>query len=136
MSLRKSTGYLAGIGLALIVALTLVCSLPITTKAQGAAVDLVLGGEGATSWQATNIKPGDSGTSTTTLHNAGYMDGTVTIWISNIVNTEGTNPESETGDTAEPGDLGAYLLLSISCSRLMTNISLPTKIDNMPQSVS
>lgn len=99
-------------------------------------VKLELGGSGAMPWSIANIKPGDSGNSTTTLRNAGYRDGTVTIWISDIVNAEGTNPESETGNIAEPGELGEYLLFNVSCSRLVTSITLPTKIQNMPQSVS
>ncbi len=136
MAHRKKAVYFAKLGLVLIVVFTLVCFLPITSKAQDATIDLVLSGEGATSWQASNIKPGESGTSTTTLHNAGYRDGTVNIWISDVVNTEGANPESETGNTAEPGDLGTNLLFNISSSRLTTNIGLPAKIDNMPQSVS
>ena len=60
----------------------------------------------------------------------------VTIYISDLVSSEGDNPESETGDTAEPGELDDYLLLNISCSRLHTNISLPTTIDKLPQDAS
>ncbi len=108
-----------------------------TAEVQAAdPVELELGGSGAMPWSIANIKPGDSGNSTTTLRNAGYRDGTVTIWISDIVNAEGTNPESETGDIAEPGELGEHLLFNVSCSRLVTRITLPTTIHNMPQSVS
>ena len=105
-------------------------------QAAGVPVGLELGGEGATSWDIGNIQPGDTGNKTVTLHNAGYRDGFVIIWISDIVSSEGTNPESETGDTAEPGELSDYLLLNLSCSKLSTNLSLPVTIDNFPQSAS
>ena len=133
VSRNVSTGKLA---LAMIVGLALFTFLPTSAKADSNPVDLELGGEGATGWHITSIKPGDSGKSTTTLHNAGYKDGTVTIWISNILNTEGTNPEFETGNITEPGELGKYLVFNISHSRLVANITLPTKIENIPQSAS
>jgi len=122
--------------LALIVALALMNFLPAKVQADGAPVNLMLGGEGATSWSIVNIQPGDSGTKTVTLHNAGNRRGSVTIWISDIVSSEGENPEPETGDTAEPGELADYLLFNINHSRLSTNLSLPTTIANFPQSLS
>jgi len=131
----KAIKYGIRLTLAIIVGLALVGFLPIPAQAQE-PIDLVLGGEGATSWDIVNIQPGDSGTKIVTLHNAGYRDGFVTIWISDILNIEETNPESETGDTAEPGELGQYLLFNVSCSRLLTNLSLPTTINNLPQSPS
>ena len=121
--------------LAIIMGLALVSSLSVTAQAQD-PVDLELGGGGATSWDIGNIEPGDSGTKTVALHNAGYNDGFVTIWISDTVNSEGTNPESETGDTTEPGELGDYLLLGLIYNGLDTNLSLPATIDNLPQSAS
>ncbi len=59
-----------------------------------------------------NVKPGDSGSKTIALKNDGTIGGTAKIHIKNVANTEGTNPEPET-DTAEPGDLGKYLVLKI-----------------------
>jgi len=129
----KNAGKLA---LSLIMGLALLSSFPATAQAYGDPVDLELDGEGATSWDIGNIKPGDSGTKTVTLHNAGYKDGVVTIWISDVVNTEGANPEPETGNTTEPGELGNYLMFNLSCSRLRTNLSLPATIDNFPHSAS
>jgi len=122
--------------LALIIGLAMLVCLSPMAQADSDPVDLELGGEGATSWDIVNIKPGDSGTKTVALHNAGYWDGFVTIWISDIVSSEGTNPESETGDTAEPGELVDYLVFDLSSIRLSTNISLPATIENFPQSVS
>ena len=43
-----------------------------------------------------------------TYHNKGTCDGKAYVTITNINNTEGINPESET-DTDEPGDLGDHL---------------------------
>jgi hypothetical protein len=95
----------------------------------------VLGGEGATNWSIGNIKPGDSsGTMTVELHNAGSWSCSVTIWVSDIVNSKGTNPESETGDTAEPGELGNYLIFNISGANLLINFTLPVEINDFPQS--
>jgi len=114
--------------------LALVSFTPVSVRADDDPVDLELGGEGAVSWDIGDIQPGSSGTKTVTLHNSGYEGGSVTIWISDIVAGEGTNPESETGDTAEPGELDGYLLFGLSCSRLSTNLSLPTTIEGLPQS--
>ena len=46
-----------------------------------------------------------------TYHNNGTCNGTAYVTITNINNTEGINPESET-DTDEPGDLGKHLLIT------------------------
>jgi hypothetical protein len=50
------------------------------------------------------------------------------------VNNEGENPESETGNTDEPGELGDVLLLTLYSSRLSTNVSLPLNVNSFPQS--
>lgn len=121
--------------LAVIMAMAVVVCLPAAAQADG-QVDLELGGEGATSWSIADIKPGDSGTKTVTVHNAGSRNGLVTIWLSDIISSEGTNPESETGDTAEPGELGDYLLLNLCCSRLSTNLSLPATVASFPHTAS
>ena len=128
--------YVTRLALALVVLVALAGSLSTPALAADNPIDLELGGEGATSWDITGIKPGDSGTETVTLRNAGSVNGFVTIWVSDVVSSEGDNPESETGDTAEPGELDNYLLFSISCDRLRTRMSLPTTIDNLPQSAS
>jgi predicted ribosomally synthesized peptide with SipW-like signal peptide len=63
-------------------------------------------------FNVANVKPGDSGSCTVALKNDGTINGTAKIHIKNVENSEGTNPEPET-DTAEPGDLGKYLVLKI-----------------------
>ena len=61
----KAVKYGVRLALALILGLAVVGSLPIPVQAQE-PIDLVLGGEGATSWNIGDIKPGDSGTKTVT----------------------------------------------------------------------
>jgi len=116
--------------------LVLAGSFSAPVKAADNPVDLVLGGEGATSWNIVNTKPGDSGIKAVELYNAGSKDGFVTIWLSDIISSEGINPESETGDTAEPGEFTDYLLLNLTADGLSSNVDLPTTINNLPQSAT
>ena len=118
------------------IAVVLAGSFSAPVKAADNPVDLVLGGEGATSWNIGNIEPGDSGIKTVELHNAGSKDGFVTIWVSDIISSEGLNPESETGDTAEPGEFTDYLLLNLTADGLSSNVNLPTTINSLPQSTT
>ena len=122
--------------LALTMGLALLILFVIPAQAQSPAVDLAIDGEEATSWNISGIGPGDSGTRTVRRHNAGSRKGSVTIWISDIVGSEGTNPESETGDTTEPGELADYLVFALSSNRLDTNITLPAALHEFPQSAS
>lgn len=122
------------LALALIMGLALPSFSPIPALAKSPVIDLEIDGEGATSWNISDIKPGDSGTKTVRLHNGGSRSGFVTIWISDIVSSEGTNPESETGNTTETGELVDYLAFNLSCSRLDTNVNLPAAFHELPQS--
>ncbi len=135
----RTIKYAARLFLAVIIGVAMLGSLPMAVLAQEPIpIDLVLGGEGATSWSIEHIMPCASGTKTVELHNAGTEDGFVTIWISDIVSDEGLNPEPET-DTSEEngGELDDHLLLGLSASSgLSTNLSLPTTINNFPPSAS
>lgn len=113
--------------------ITVMLVLPAPAQAQP-PVDLQLNGEGAAPWNISNLQPGDTGTKILTLRNAGSRPGFITIWLSSIVNSEGDNPEPETGNTAEPGELGDVLLLTLYSSRLSTNVSLPLTVNSFPQS--
>ncbi|MFC1939142.1 hypothetical protein ACFLXO_00440 [Chloroflexota bacterium] len=115
--------------------LALLGFFPATAQADTNPVDLVLGGEGATSWNLTNIKPTDNGTKIVELRNIGTRHGFVSIWVSDIISSEGINPESETGNTAEPGELNNYLMLNLS-GKLTKGLKLPTTINNLPKSIS
>ncbi len=98
-------------------------------------VRIVLGGSGATPWEITGIVPGMSGTEVITVRNAGTSSGNLTIWISDIVNTEGT-PESIQPDAGAEGDLGDYLSFEIESARLSSNITMPVLITGLPQDVA
>ncbi|GAI24048.1 unnamed protein product, partial [marine sediment metagenome] len=104
MRIIKVIRYATRLLLAAIMGLVLAGSFSASVKAADNPVDLVLGGEGATSWNIVSVEPGDSGIKTVELHNAGSKHGFVTIWVSDIISSEGMNPESETGDIAEPGE--------------------------------
>ena len=131
----KVIGHTARLLMAVVVGLSLLGFLPSAAQAQTNPVDLELGGAGATSWNIFNVRPTDSGTKTVELRNVGSQDGFITIWISDIFNSEGLNPESETGDTAEPGELDDYLLFNLSADGLCSNLNLPAKIGNLPHNV-
>jgi len=136
MRVGKVSENIARLLLATIIGLVLAGSFSAPVKAADNPVDLVLDGEGATSWNIANIKPGDSGIKAVELHNAGSKDGFVTIWVSGIISSEGMNPESETGDTTEPGEFTEYLLLNLTADGLSSNVNLPITINNLPQSAT
>ncbi len=126
MLFRKLVKYKIRLALALIIGLALIGFSPMPVQAQ-VPIDLELGGEGAISWDIGNIKPGDSGTKTVELHNAGSRHGSVTIWISDIEEVD------YAGDGAV---LDNYVRLNLSGERLSSNITLPATIHELPQSAS
>ena len=132
----KVIRYSARLLLAAAIALALVGFLPATARASTNPVDLELGGAGATPWIISNIKPGDSGTKIVELNNVGSKDGFVTIWVSDIISSEGLNPESETGDTTGPGEFPEHLRINLSADGLSTNLKLPTAFKNLPGSAT
>jgi len=98
-------------------------------------VKIVLGGSGATPWEISGIVPGMSGTEVVTVQNGGTAPGDLTVWISEIVNTEGT-PVSIQPDADAEGDLGDYLTFEIESTRVSTNITMPVLITGLPQSAA
>ncbi len=115
----------------------MLASFPLTiVQAAPNPVNLELGGEGSTPWAISHIKPGDSGTKTVELRNTGSKDGFVTIWVNDIISTEGLNPESETGNTNEPGEADLYLQFNLIASGLSTNLNLPVTLGELPHSAS
>lgn len=125
MLLGKLAEYKTKLALALTLGVALIGFSPMPVQAQ--PIDLELGGEGAISWDISNIQPGDSGTKIVELHNAGTKKGVVTIWISDIEEVD------YAGDGAALDD---YLLFNLSNARLSTNIALPAKIRELPQGAS
>jgi len=90
-------------------------------------LDLNVGGENpnlSPDFTLGSLAPGDSGTITYTLNNAGSIDGYLDLQGIGVVNTEGTNPESETGDIAEPGELSdnIYVTVTLGTSELYTGL--------------
>jgi hypothetical protein len=106
------------------------CAAPVSAADP---VKLVIGGSGATPWAISHIKPGDSGSKTITIQNAGTSRGKLTIWVSNIINTEGTPAEFEPVPGTS-GELGNYVTFTIVSSRISSNISMPVLITSLPQS--
>jgi hypothetical protein len=100
--------------------------LPVRVFAAAPSYNLEIGGTGAASWDIGNIKPGDSGVKAVTLHNNSPYNSFISIWITDIVNTEGLNPGIQTGK------LGDYLLLQTIFPQLATNIVMPAKIGDFP----
>ncbi len=136
-SIIKAVRHTGGFLLALVIGLApLSLSLPVTVKAQTNPIDLVLGGEGAIPFYIAGIKPSDSGSMTAELRNAGTKEGFVTIWVSDIVSSEGLNPESETGDKSEPGELDKYMLFNLTSNSLVSNLHLPASIKDLPRSAT
>ena len=115
-----------------ILILALFSSLSLPVAAAAPTVKLALGGSGATGWNIGGIKPGDHGTQLITVMNSGTETGDLTIWVSNIVNTEGTNPKFEPSPGS--GDLGTYLYFTIVSSRMTSNIAMPSLVNSLPQS--
>jgi hypothetical protein len=94
-------------------------------------VQITLGGSGATPWNIGNIAPGQSGTKVITVQNTGLYTGDLTMWISHIVNTEGTPPQFQTNGT---GDLGAFLTFKVTSTQITSNISMPALLGSFPGS--
>ncbi len=108
-------------------------------------LDLEIDSPGTIRWVMSNIQPGDSGLEPVTLRNTGNATGYLCIWISDLVDDEGANPESETGDTSNPGELSSYLFLDIindgmTFGRLMNNgfvsTNLPVRLRYFPASIN
>jgi hypothetical protein len=116
------------------IAVTVISSIPATARAETPPIDLQLDSAAYTPIIGNDIKPGDSGIKTVQLHNAGSKSGFVSIWVSDIINGEGLNPESETGDTTGFGQLDAYFTLDLSVAGLDTSLNLPASIKDLPKS--
>lgn len=115
------------------IALVVASYLPVQA-APPPPVDLTLGGEGATAWNFTNIKPGDSGIKTVTLRNVGTSDGLITVWLSNLADLRiGSVDPKYAG---QPGELSDYLRLNAASRGLEANVALPTIVKDFPQTSS
>jgi len=80
-------------------------------------LDLAVGGENPNAspdFTLGSLAPGNSGTVTYTLTNVGNLPGFLDISGISAVNTEGTNPESETGTLGELGELSANIWVVVT----------------------
>ena len=129
-----------------LVRLVLVCLFFMTWQAgqvyaDSPTLDLQIDSPDTIRWDVGNIKPGDSGIEPVNLHNAGNATGYLLVWIADLVDDEGANPDSETGNTANPGELSSYIYLDIindgmTFARLTDNgyinIELPISLASFP----
>jgi hypothetical protein len=107
-------------------------------------LDLQLDDPAVIRWDISNIAPGDTGLQPINLYNAGNVTGYVYIWIEDLVDDEGLNPEPETGDTSNPGELSHYISLDfinegmtlrkLSGTGRLTGITRPVMLDSFPAS--
>ena len=76
-------------------------------------LDLTIGGgnDAVTTFSATAVKPGDNGTGTAVLANAGSMNGTLGVTFSAVSNTSGGTAEfnNGTGDLGGSAEMAVYL---------------------------
>jgi len=107
-------------------------------------LDLQMDDPALVRWDVADIKPGDSGIEPVNLYNVGDIPGYVYIWIGEIIDGEGLNPESETGNTLEPGELSSFINLNIinpgmtfgklTGTGYMQHFNLPVSIASFPSS--
>ena len=107
--------------------------LPAPVHGAPVPVDLELGGAGADAWNITNIKPGDSGVEMLTVRNAGYANGVLVIWVTDVVDSGVLSP-SVVIDPGESAQLSKHVLFTIMSNRLASNIALPATLGNFPSS--
>lgn len=96
--------------------------LPCAQAADG-TVDLVMGGQGTVAWAISSALPGDSGTMSLELRNAGTVPADLMIWISNKVETD------LRGDGAALSD---YLRFQVAAPGLRTTLAQPSSIEDFP----
>lgn len=123
----------ARFGVTLIIILALFSHSTATVRSQE-PVELDISYDINIPWNISDVYPGSSGNATFNLFNISNTDGFVYIWISDIQNFEGANPESETGDTDQPGELINFLYFNVDATEISTNVGLPETLTYFPQS--
>lgn len=120
--------------IALLIAVTLLVLPAAPVQAADPPVKLFFGAGGLTPWNIGPIQPGESGVKAVMVQNIGYKAGDLSIWLSNIVNADGTPAEFETQASGDPGELGDYLHLDPVSARITANATLPALVEDFPQS--
>ena len=83
-------------------------------------LDLAIGGENpnlSPDFTLGNLAPGASGTQTLALRNVGSLAGFLDLSGISVVDAEGVNPESETGETALPGELSSNIWVTVTLGK-------------------
>ncbi|MDD4497634.1 MAG: hypothetical protein PHV51_05730 [Methanosarcinaceae archaeon] len=127
MAAGRITGKKSKLVLVLILGVSLFTFFTLPVRAEIPVIDLQLGEEVVTGWNADNICPGQQGFKTFLLHNAGSHAGDVSIWIGGI---------NETDYAGNGVSLDDYLLFTPVHERLYTNLSFPCTIHEFPQNAS
>jgi len=122
-----------------VLALNFTPTSPARANEDNEFLDLVINEGVVVPWGISNIMPGVSGVADVDMHNAGNINGYVSVWIDGITDMEGENPEAETGNTEEPGELRQYLTLNISGEHVAPyaaspDFKLPVVLSEFPQS--
>ncbi len=115
--------------------ITIVLGLALLLPFFGMKVEASIGGTASTGMNFGPILPGQSGSKVVTIQNNSSNSGLLFIWISEVVNNEGTKSEFEPVPGAT-GELGKYLRLGVISTRIETNVSMPAIITDFPQSPS
>lgn len=103
----------------------LLVSIP-SASAATPAIDLEFGEGFSSPFAVQDLKPGDLGTRTIVLRNAGSSDGEMAIWVSDI---------AETDHAMDGAHLDDYLLFEVRAEGLASNILMPGGISSFPTSM-
>lgn len=99
---------------------------------QAGTLDLKVNGENGvvTVLNEENIAPGDSGSVDIEVHNAGSIDGSVSVSLESVTDYENgrIEPERDAGDDDDDGELSEFLKISIEYNG---NTYGPTTVDNL-----
>jgi hypothetical protein len=106
---------------------------PSSTYSATPTVNLDMSGTGSTPWSVANIKPGDTGVQSVTIHNTGSSPGKVTIWLSNVSLSKSAAVDPKFGTTPQ---INQYLKLSLTGTGVTSNFTMPTVFANFPQSAT
>lgn len=110
-------------------ALALSCLMPVLASQPALAdnpyIDLETDEGYLAPFSVKDIKPGDLGTKTVVLRNAGSMDGQIAIWITAIAETDWSNDGAHLDD---------YLKFEVRAEGLTSSLEMPCGIRQFPSS--
>jgi hypothetical protein len=89
-----------------------------------------MSGTASTAMNITEIKPGDNGLESVTIHNSGSSPGKVTVWLSNVSMSKSAAVAPRFGTTPQ---IDQYLKLSLTGTGITSNFNMPAVFTNFPQ---